>query len=82
MMMNSKEEESIRGEYMVVARGEQGRGVVLLICLGWCGWRMPKENRAVEMVPIEEHGSLIEYRRPFEEEGKDGIQSGNHPSWT
>lgn len=28
---------------------------------------MPK-NRAVEMVPVEERGSLIEYRRPFEEE--------------
>lgn len=53
---------------MVVARGEHGRGVVLLICLGWCGWSMPKKNRAVEMVPAEERGSLIEHRRPFEEE--------------
>lgn len=53
---------------MVVARGEhRWVGGVLLGCLGWCRWSMPK-NRAVEMVPVEERGSLIEYRRPFEEE--------------
>ena len=56
-------------------------GESLVKLLGWCGWSMPK-NRAVEMVPVEERGSLIEYRRPFEGERKAGIQSGNHPSWT
>lgn len=68
---------------MVVASREHGsRGQVSPTCVRWCQLGVPKKKRAAEMEPVEECGPLTEWKRPFEEEQKDGIRNESHPSRT